>query len=306
MPISPYLVVEAVRGTFSGDFTFWRVKGSEARSGYVPRGEVAVRRILVVHGVVLALQAFLLAPANAHTGPGNAWTQLDNHNWPANSSNPNCGPCVRWPIGGTGAFYEGVWTYQVSGPSWVHTDAQAAIKEWSGQPYDDPTFTENGGSCSGDDLCVTVVSTLPSSWCGNTPISYYYSGNDGTITHAIIELSTTASNGYVDGATTSGCDMRDTLHHEAGHAYSEGHSAVKTDLMYTNNNNVEHVDGDSQAELAAVYGPEGGTGGGGSGCLGSATDSPDSPCLSLATLKAKLLSEAQSLEGTPTMQRVTF
>jgi hypothetical protein len=243
-------------------------------------------------GLLLSLLAFLLlatfvSPAQAATGPGNSWTQLDNHNWPDSSSNPNCSPCIRWTKSGPNGYYQGSWGYLITGDSFFHTQAQAAMAEWSGQPYYSPSFSESG--CPAN-ICVNAQN-LGSTRCGSA--SYSYNTSSNLITHIDVYLNTQKA--YSDGPSTQYCDVRSAYHHEIGHGFSEGHSAVSTDLMYRSQNKQEHVDADAESELRAVYGAISGSGGDGGGC-------PPNPCMASA-LKAKLLRLAQSLSGTVTLQQ---
>jgi hypothetical protein len=251
----------------------------------------------MVLGVSGALILLASAPAPAKTGPNNSWTQWFNGNWPANSGNPNCSPCVQWPE----EFYSGSWVDYLTcncSNDFFRSDATSAMDEWSGQQYKSPIFSEDSGSCSGDSVCVTAAA-LGSGLCGWTTAS---ANSSNVMVHATVELNTQV--GYVDGPATNGCDARDTLHHEIGHAFSEGHSSVSTALMFTNNNNIEHVDAYAQGELNAVYGPvSSGSSGGGNGCLGTDSSSLSVPCLSIATLKQKLLDLAHTVEAPDTMQR---
>jgi hypothetical protein len=253
--------------------------------------------------VLVLLVFFAIGQAGAATGPSNTWTQQDNHNWPASSSSPNCSPCVAWDKVGPHnyGYHEGTWTLAICCGYYV-TDAQAAVDDWSGQPYESPYFSQDSGSCTGDELCVTAAS-LPAGTCGTGPFTY---NSNHIIYHAVTNLNTNI--GYYDGpAPGGGCDARDVYRHELGHNWSEGHSAVRTDLMYTANNNVEVIDSDAQAELRAVYGPlSSGSPNGGGGCSGSAqTDSSPSVCASSlgAALKAKLAQLVHSIEGPVTMQQ---
>ena len=249
-----------------------------------------MRRSLLFSFLAVLMSAALVSPARAATGPGNSWTQLDNHNWPDGTSNPNCSPCVRWTTYGPNGYYEGSWGYLITGASFFHTQAQAAMYEWSGQPYYSPVFYES--SCPAS-VCVNAQN-LGTSKCGSAPYSYNTSTN--LITHVDVYLNTQKS--YTDGPASNGsCDVRHAYHHEVGHGFSEGHSAVSTDLMYRSQTKQEHVDADAESELRAVYGAigGGGGGGGGGGC-------PPNPCMGSA-LKAKLLQLAQSLSGTVSMQQ---
>jgi hypothetical protein len=185
-----------------------------------------------------SIRGFLGRTGRAATGPGNSWTQLDNHNWPAGSSNPNCSPCVRWTKSGRYGYYEGTWGYLITGASFFHTDAQSAMDEWSGQSYYSPVFLES--SCSAD-VCINAKN-LGTTACG-AEVPFYDTGTH-LLYHADVFLNT--QKGYADGpATSPSCDARSAYHHEIGHAFSEGHSAVSTDLMYTAQNRQEHVDADA-------------------------------------------------------------
>jgi len=236
-----------------------------------------MRRRCFLLGVLLVLQTISMLPsAQAARGPGNSWTQLDNHDWPTGSSNPSCSPCVRWPK----YFYSGRWEFSMGGAPFFHSDAVSAMKEWSGQPYPSPIFEEGPRGCGGD-VCLAARAMPPNS-CGRADVTY---NSARTVIRAVVYLNTQAQRGYADGpAGSGGCDVRYTYRHEIGHVFSEGHSAVQADLMWPGNNNVEHVDGDAQSELRAVYGT-------------FSTGSSGCPCSAIQTSKMKLLQEAAALDG---------
>lgn len=227
------------------------------------------------------LMTFAASPAEAARGVDNSWTQLDNHNWPADSSNPDCSPCVRWSTSGQNGYFIGTWGILITGASVFHSRAQAAISEWSGQPYRSPSFNERSG-CSSTNICIGARD-LGDRACGVGSVEY-----SGTLVyHAWTYLNTRKR--FYDGRAPSGsggCDLRATYHHEIGHNYAEGHSSVKTALMYPTQSPQEHVDGPAQAMLNKVYGSF-------SGC---------SSCANALAAKAAMLSLAESLEGAPTLQ----
>lgn len=243
-----------------------------------------MRRLWLLALAVVILPAF---PAHAKTGPGNSWTQLDNHNWyPGSSVSPNCSPCVKWPQ----RFYDGQWQYNLAGNDFFHTQAVAAMDEWSGQQYPSPIFEEGPRGCGGH-VCITVASLDPK-LCGNAPYVY---DSSHIITRGVVNLN--SNRFYTDGPASDGaCNVRWLYRHEIGHVFSEGHSSVKTDLMNGGNNKQEHVDADAQAELEAVYGTFGTNGGGPSGC-----NSQPAGC-DIAVLKTKLLAIADSLSAVVTNQ----
>jgi len=242
-----------------------------------------MRKIYLLGIAIVCLTAFAM-PAAAKTGAGNSWTQLMNGNYPTDSSNPNCSPCVKWPD-----YYESTWSNRLSSTGPFHTDAIALMKEWSGQPYKSPVFNEGSRGCvTGNnwDICLTTK-FQDKTYCGIATLV-----NSGTAI-AYVDVFLNSNWGYYDGPVPpgqTGCDLRRVYAHELGHAFSEGHSAIRTDLMCGwldktgCQGSPEHVDADAKAELNAVYGP---LPQGGSGC----------PCLDLAQLKEKLLQEAQALSS---------
>ena len=217
---------------------------------------------------------------------------MENGNWPTVAgSSPGCSPCVKWP----NDYYSAVWSYNISKYGFYHTQAAAAIKEWNGQPYASPMFSEGSPGCSSGSICVTTKS-LPSGYCGQAHLSY----PDGkTVTYGWVWLGLGIH--YVDGSVatyqeqypdTFFCDVRATYHHEVGHAFTEGHSSKNYDLMYSANNKWEKVDNDARHLLSAVYGPVNT----GQGC----------PCLNVTALKQKALQEANSLMSVVTEQEDTL
>src|SRR5438132_1499825 len=94
----------------------------------------------VLRAVFASLLLVLVAlPAQAgHRALDNSWTQMDNGNWPAATSDPSCHPCVKWP----NYFYNYQWSYGLSKYGFYHTQAVSAIREWNGQPYASPVFDE--------------------------------------------------------------------------------------------------------------------------------------------------------------------
>lgn len=231
--------------------------------------------------LAVVLLALVATPAGAKTGPGNSWTQLLNGNWPVDSSNPKCSPCVKWP----NYYYEGHWSLAIKKAGAYPTQARAAVKEWSGQPFPSPVFAETTAGCAqgGDWQLCLAPKYVSNGFCGYADV--FANGNAIYSSVAYVNYFYR----FYDGAPPSGqtgCDLRATYHHELGHSFSEGHSAIRTDLMNARQGTIEHVDADAKAELKAVYGTLN-TG----GC----------PCLAYFTqLKEKALQEAAALDGVPT------
>ena len=197
-----------------------------------------------------------------------------NGNWPKGSTNPNCSPCVKWPQD----YYDGRWSFGFADTYFFRADASAATKEWSGQQYRSPIFYQTNPGCGSGQVCVTAAD-LGTQYCGTATATY----SGSTLTAGVVKLNTQFP--YADGKAPAGaCDARAAFHHEFGHVFSEGHSAIRTDLMYYAGTSQEHVDADSQAELRAVYGA---VNSGSQGC----------PCLSIEIVKEKLMQEADALEG---------
>jgi hypothetical protein len=240
-----------------------------------------MRRGLLL-GLAIVFTLALIAPAQAKTGPGNSWTQVENHNWtPGSSVSPKCSPCLKWP----NQFYDGVWHYGLAGNDFFHTQAVAATQEWNGQQYPSPVLDEGARGCTPGDtsrgnMCISAVSLAPG-LCGVA--NDYADPQTHLIYHGLVRLN--SNRGYTDGPSRNGsCDLRWAYRHEIGHVWSEGHSAISSDLMHSANNRQEHIDADAQAELKAVYGT---FSSGGGGC----------PCINIQTLKQKMLQEAESLSG---------
>ena len=238
--------------------------------------------------LTLAPQAFAKGP-----GPGNSWTQTQNTYVPGEGGSPYCSPCVRWVIGSS--YHQGYWSYHISGPGTYHSDTRSAVADWNSQQFRSPVFTEHSGTCSNDDVCITIASLDPR-YCG---YAFVYPNANNYIYHSLVEMTTNKR--YIDGPVNSviingkpqpnpnECDLRWVMHHEVGHSFSEGHSGVYNDLMNPNQTLSPHerVDADAQAELRAVYGTyQPST----SGC----------PCVSLDDLKEKMAQLADSLSATPT------
>ena len=241
-----------------------------------------MRKVLVVLSVTLVVLAGVPAALAKGPGPNNSWTQLQNTYVPGQSGSPYCNPCVRWVIGSS--YHSGYWSYHVGGSSLYHTRTRSAVADWGAQQYRSPVFTEHNGTCTSDDVCVTAAYLDPR-YCGWAVV---HNNTSGYIDHATVELTSNGARPYVDGPPapkSSQCDLAWTMHHEVGHAYSEGHSGVYNDLMNPNQTLAprEKVDADAQAELRAVYG----------------IYHPACPCPSLNDLKLKMAQLAASLDTIP-------
>jgi hypothetical protein len=241
-----------------------------------------MRRGLLL-GFVIVFTLALAAPVQAKTGPRNSWTQMEN-TWPQSGS-PNCNPCVKWP----NYFYSGTWHYGMAGDDFFHKQAIAATDDWSAQPYPSPILDEGARGCGYDNMCVSAAS-LPSGYCG---VANDVHDSHNYITYGLVRLN--LNRYYSDGPSVNGsCDVRSNYRHEIGHVWSEGHSAIGTDLMYFAQNKQEKIDADAQAELKAVYGTINNNP---SGCSAS-LDAGINVCPSVVlALKQKLAREAESLSA---------
>jgi hypothetical protein len=217
---------------------------------------------------VAVLATAWLAPATTHltayaadscTGAQSCrWTQESNNNWSPGNGTPGCNPCVHWPTDGSdfANMYDN--SFYGSGSMWEH-DVDWAARTWSSLQYNAPNFDElqTSGCGCGYQLQYGVQS-LASTLCGWTQIFW---DSSGIMTSADVWLSSNAP--YVDGPTREDCDLKDTLLHETGHAFGEGHSSIGADLMYPSNNSVEAIDQDALNMMATVYGTYAGDGCGG-------------------------------------------
>jgi len=199
-----------------------------------------------------------ILPAAAATNCANnntcRWTQMENGNWQPNSNqNPSCSPCVSWPPDPNGGGIQNVayWNSWQGQGSMFDNEVNWAANQWGSQQYYSPSVYEC--NCSNTPINYNAES-LPASLCGSTYLNYSVSqGNQGNITGATVYLNSNA--GYVDGPSKgSACDLRNTLLHETGHVFGEGHSSVQSDVMYPHNNNIEAIDQDAQNMMAAIYG----------------------------------------------------
>jgi hypothetical protein len=259
-----------------------------------------MRKLSLIVALTVTL-ATLSAPAYAKRASDNSWTQLDNHNWPKSSSDPDCSPCVRWPKGSSTdehPYMDGIWNYALS--TWdgrYHTASQRAVYNWSGQPYRSPVFDE-GASGSSSSVCANHLCVRsetfgsPASVCGVTYPVYDTASN--LITRMTVYLGVNQT--YWDGPPPKEvrCNLRSTLAHEVGHAFSEGHSFRATDLMYWGGTNVDQVDPDAELELKAVYGALPTQTSGGGAC----------PCIAIDSIKQKFMKMFMSLDNLPTATQV--
>jgi hypothetical protein len=208
------------------------------------------RRAKALPAAVLVMIAVLVVrpgPAKALTGPGARWTQQDNGDWPTHSSNPNCGPCLKWD----NDLY---WVTYFNGfaQATFKRAADGAVSQWSSQPYRSPAFVKDQ-SKSGDANLVISAKDLSSLGkpCGIEYTSYVL----GTRAIYQTRVFLNAAQRFYTDPSVGGCNVTTTLLHEVGHAFAEGHSSLTTDLMYraarTSN---QSVDADAKAMLAAVYG----------------------------------------------------
>jgi hypothetical protein len=196
------------------------------------------------------------------------WTQMDN-NFPYAGSNPDCGAYCAYYLHGSGPQiynYSDQVTVSANGVNF-HSDVQTAVHDWSGQPYRSPWFSNC--NCGNGFMTVNDGPTQPNA-CGvggvTTAWQAYGATNDNHIVSAVLTFTTNNVN-WFDGpppSTFSGdyCDAQSTAYHEAGHAFSEGHSSYAGDVMYWGGSDNTTIDGDAQNMLDAVYGPYNGQGSG--------------------------------------------
>jgi hypothetical protein len=244
----------------------------------------------------------LLPPAaQAAKGPGNSWTQLDTNNWPeGDGANPDCTKirCVRWPKSGSEYdWYEGQWTYLIKSEDWFHHAATEAMTNWSYQPYRSPVFDESYASCSVRQVCMNTKPLVPK-LCGVTTV---YPDESNILYRAVIWMNSTKawSDGPVAGVP---CEVNSTSHHEFGHAFAEGHSAVDSDLMYWEWQNLAYdVDADAAAGLRGIYGALSSTSPSNPCYSGQSAEDLAVNCPSLA-VKIRLMERARSLKKPPTFQ----
>jgi len=219
-----------------------------------------VRLLLRVRHVAAALP--VVAMALAWVGPATPitaaaasctdsktcrWTQMDNNDWSPGSGSPYCSPCVRWPNDGTQYHnhYYNPWYGQ--GSMFEH-ETDWAMATWSSLQYKSPVFYEANSCNCGYQVGYGAIN-LGSGLCGRTNLTW----SGSTVTGATVYLNTAAR--YVDGPASGGpCDVRNTLLHETGHVFAEGHSSVASDVMYPSNNNVEAIDQDANNMMLTVYG----------------------------------------------------
>lgn len=230
---------------------------SARRRRVVRRSLIGFMATLTVMAAQIGIGGTLAASASTAGGCDNGtcrWTQLENGNWPDNSSDPSCSPCASWPVNGDGSvqnvYYFNAWQGQ---GSMFENETNWAANTWGNEPYESPTTEE----CNGCGTSITYnAQSMASNLCGQTYLSYNVTqGGQAAITGATVYLNTNAADGYVDGPSDSrACDLRDTLLHETGHVFGEGHSSVNSDLMYPATNNVESVDQDAEDMMAEVYG----------------------------------------------------
>ena len=245
-----------------------------------------------------------ISVAYAKVGTGNSWTQLENGNWPENSSNPKCETgtsiCVRWSTNCQNGYFEGYWHYDLVRPSYWKTAAISAIEEWSGQPFRSPVFTHtpNGCGLAATHICVSEKDAHDPTKCGVATELHY---DSGIIHNAWAYANTTTiATFYDDGPNKpapSGytCPVHHLMLHELGHDWSEGHSALAAALMYSGGNTTEQVDSYADAELNAVYGRVAYSGSGGTGCSSTSDTSIEYCPQAVLNIKAKLLQEGRAL-----------
>jgi matrixin len=130
-----------------------------------------------------------------------------------------------------------------------------AVRTWNAVQECTPTFVDVGSSGWSVEY---NAQSMPVGKCG---LTQYPNGN-ATGSSYILNTVTIWLNTnmyYYDGpvpsnAPSNSCDLRWTLLHETGHSYGEGHSSVKSDVMYPTDNDVVSIDPDAHHMLAAVYG----------------------------------------------------
>jgi len=211
------------------------------------------------------------------------WSQLDNNNWPDQSSTPDCGQTCDWYLHGNCQYY--YYSDQVNFSTNsvdFRGDIERAVRAWSGRPYCSPTFYNCKCGSAFLTLASTSLSGADAGYCGVGWTTTAWEANnqqgDNHVVGAEAEYNTTASDPWFDGPPSdySGmyCDAIMTSLHEVGHTMTESHSSYPDDIMCAGANvgckDVNAIDADADSMLNAVYGPyhNANNGGGSGGCGG--------------------------------------
>jgi len=215
-------------------------------------------------GTALPVSAAMNCATTNNTTTCN-WTQIDNGNWPANSSDPNCNDtsgdstrgCQEWLQDCSQTlYYSNGWSSNRN--YWMFSVVNWAANTWNSVPQCTPSFheSESGNalvSYYSGHLGTYSSTTAP---CAETFVYSTNQGGVGAIDHVNIVAnedvgwyqSPPPNDGHIN------CNMKSAQLHETGHSYGEGHSSVAGDLMYPWDNNTTAIDQDAHAMLAAVYG----------------------------------------------------
>lgn len=217
------------------------------------------------------------------------YTQLHNNNWPSSSNDPDCHDECVWYLHGSGSqnypYLDLINVMNTPGVDF-HGWMQRGVYDWSGLPYNSPSFYNCGCSNGQQFLSVGNLSypypnsnTTDTTTCGvGKPTSAWEAGGqqyDNHIVSSYADYNDQYSGRWVDQAFPADgqihCSAAYTAYHEVGHAFGEGHSSVATDVMYSPAATTT-IDGDAQQLLANLYGSNspssssGGSGGCGNRC----------------------------------------
>jgi len=207
------------------------------------------------------------------------YTQLDNGNFPGNSSDPDCHQYCAWyqRVSGKSPEYypylDLVTVMNVPGVDF-HGWMRSAVQAWSGLPYNSPFFYNC--NCSNGQQFLTLgnlqfnypgTTQTDTTDCGvgnaTTAWQAYGSTNDNHVVSAYADYNDQFSGEWVDDQFRADgnyqCSAAQTAYHELGHAFGEGHATADlSEIMYSSNGHsgdaTDKVDGDAQQLLDLLYG----------------------------------------------------
>ena len=208
------------------------------------------------------------------------YTQLDNTDWPNQTTDPDCHGNCAWFLHGNGpqsyTYSDQGLTISANGVNF-RNDMENAVNQWSGEPYNSPWFSNC--NCGSGFMTITQGNTGGGA-CGLgwtvTAWQAYNQTNDNHIVSSTAEYASDFSGPWYDGTPPSNfsgqwCDAAFTALHEVGHAFGEGHSSVNGDVMYWNGGTTTQIDGDATELLLQLYGAYQNSNGGCGGCQWSCT-----------------------------------
>jgi len=200
------------------------------------------------------------------------WTQLDNNDWPVNTTDPDCHNVCDWYLHGNCQY---LWysnnVSNSSGSIDFRGDMKRAIEAWNGRPYCSPTFYDC--NCGSAFLTITAADLSASNpgVCGLGWVTSAWDAGgqagDNHIVSAEAEYNEKPPAQWTQGDVSyRHCDAIGVSIHEVGHAMGEGHSSYRADIMCsipgadpTDPNqgcqDVTAIDADADSMLNAVYGP---------------------------------------------------